>query len=420
MHPRPDAAVMPTHSIAATKDISLRRPARPDDGAAWLDEGLDAFFQPRRAAFWLLALLLASGFFYIAHLFALGARAVPVTALLGLAVWTLYALAFVGLFRFFDLLEQHAPMALALAFAWGGLGAVRLAAPANAAIQSLAAKLVSPEFAATWGPALAGPVTEEFTKLVGVLLLVLIARTQFRTELSVLIVGAMVGLGFQVIENLSYTVRAALSFPLENQWLPVLLNLATRGLLSGLWSHAAYTTVAAYGVAWYLRRTDRSRAMRMGVALLCFALAWAMHFVWNSPLLEDRFGNGPLGLGLLLFAKGLPVLLATLLVWRAAMREDGAQLQSLAARLVPERELLRDDEWVHLGSPLARYRARRAAGQAGGRRARKLTARLQREQLRLVLKAGTHGRGAQTARQEGAIRRLRGKLASIRAEASAP
>ncbi|RYY51817.1 MAG: PrsW family intramembrane metalloprotease, partial [Comamonadaceae bacterium] len=287
-------------------------------------------------------------------------------------------------------------------------------------IQSLAAKLVSPEFVATWGPALAGPITEEFTKLVGVLLLILVARTQFRTELSVLIVGAMVGLGFQVVENLSHTVRAAISFPLENQWLPVLLNLGTRGLLSGLWSHAAYTTVAAYGVAWYLRHTERSRAMRIGIAVLCFALAWALHFVWNSPLLEDRFSNDTLGLSLLLIAKGLPVLLATALVWRAALREDGAHLQTLAAWLVPERELLRDDEWVKLGSPLARYRARRAVGQVDGRRARRLTARLQREQLRLVLKAGTHGRGAQTARHERSIQQLRAKLALLRAEALAP
>ena len=392
------------------------RPA-PDDSAAF---GVDAFFQPGRAAFWLLALLLASGFVYMANLFVVGVRVVPVTAMLGLAVWTLYALAFVGLFRFFEVLEQQSPSALALAFAWGGLAAVRLAAPANAAIQSLAAKLVSPEFVATWGPALAGPITEEFTKLVGVLLLILVARTQFRTELSVLIVGAMVGLGFQVVENLSHTVRAAISFPLENQWLPVLLNLGTRGLLSGLWSHAAYTTVAAYGVAWYLRHTERSRAMRIGIAVLCFALAWALHFVWNSPLLEDRFSNDTLGLSLLLIAKGLPVLLATALVWRAALREDGAHLQTLAAWLVPERELLRDDEWVKLGSPLARYRARRAVGQVDGRRARRLTARLQREQLRLVLKAGTHGRGAQTARHERSIQQLRAKLALLRAEALAP
>ena len=282
----------------------------------------EPFFQPRRAAFWLLAAWLVNGLVSTSQLFATGFRVVPVAALLGVLAWGLYTLAFVALLRRLGLLEQHPPQAHALAFAWGGLGAVHLALPANRAIQSLAAKLVSPEFAAVWGPALAGPITEEFLKLIGVLLLILVARGQFRTELSVLAVGAMAGLGFQVVENLSYTVRAALTFPLESQVLPVLLNLVTRGLLSGPWTHAAYTTVAAYGVAWYLRHTERGLGTRLGVALLCFGLAWFMHFFWNAPWLEDGFGDGPLGLAALLVVKGLPVLAAAAVFWRAAMRES--------------------------------------------------------------------------------------------------
>ncbi|RYF75058.1 MAG: PrsW family intramembrane metalloprotease [Comamonadaceae bacterium] len=375
--------------------------------------GTDSFFQPRRAAFWLLVAWLVNGSVYTVQLFATGFRVVPVAVLLGLLAWSLYTLAFVALFRALDLLEQHPPEAYALAFAWGGLGAVHLALPANVAIQSLAAKLVSPDFVAVWGPALAGPITEEFLKLVGVLLLILIARNQFRTELSVLVVGAMAGLGFQVVENLSYTVRAALSFPLESQVLPVLLNLVTRGLLGGLWTHAAYTTVAAYGVAWCLRHRARPRAVRVAVALLCFSLAWFMHFFWNSPWLEDRFSNSPLGLAMLLIVKGMPVLAAAALFWRAAVRESGADLHSLASYFVPERDLLRDDEWRRLGAPLERWRVRREIGRTHGRRARRLKARLQREQLRLVMQAGTYGRGAHTLRHEVAIRRIRDKLDAV-------
>ncbi|MDA7417600.1 PrsW family intramembrane metalloprotease [Xenophilus arseniciresistens] len=398
----------PAHALGA--------PARPTEWPI----GTDAFFQPRRAAFWLLALWLVNGLFYTLALFATGFRVVPIAAGLGLVVWSLYTLAFVALFRALDLLEHLPTEAYVLAFAWGGLGAVHLALPANGAIQSLTAKLISPEFAAVWGPALAGPITEEFLKLVGVLLLVLVARNQFQTELSVLVVGAMAGLGFQVVENLSYTVRAALTFPLDNQWLPVLLNLGTRGLLAGLWTHAAYTTLAAYGVAWYLRHTERSLATRLAVAGLCFGLAWFMHFFWNSPWLEDRFSEGPLGLTLLLITKGLPVLAAAAMVWRAAARETGAHLHSLASWFVPERELLRDDEWRRLGSPLERWRVRRELGRQHGRRARRLKTRLQREQLRLVMKAGTHGRGAHTLRHEVAIRRIRAKLDAVLLAQAAP
>ncbi|RYF59901.1 MAG: PrsW family intramembrane metalloprotease, partial [Comamonadaceae bacterium] len=281
----------------------------------------DSFFQPRRAAFWVLVALTVNGLFYTGHLYSLGLRVVPVTALLGLVVWGVYAGLFLLAFRTLDLLEQHGPEAFVLAFAWGGLGAVYFAAPANRAIQSLCAKLVSPEFAASWGPAVAGPITEEFLKIAGVILLVLVARNQFRTHLSVLIVGAMAGLGFQVVENLSYTVNASIHFPLENQVKPVLLNLLTRGLMSGLWSHAAYTTIAAYGVAWFLLHPERPMSSRIAIALLCFALAWAMHFAWNSPLLESLFDDGYGDMAWLLAVKGIPALIAAGIFWHAAARE---------------------------------------------------------------------------------------------------
>ncbi|MDM0086530.1 MULTISPECIES: PrsW family glutamic-type intramembrane protease [unclassified Variovorax] len=375
--------------------------------------GTDSFFQPRRAAFWLLAALIVNGLFYTCQMFAMGFRVVPVTALLGAFVWGLYTLAFLLVFRTLDLLEQHPPEAYLLAFAWGGLGAVYFAAPANIAIQSLCAKLVSPEFAAVWGAAVAGPITEEFLKLAGVVLLILVARNQFQTYLSVLIVGAMAGLGFQVVENLSYTVNASISFPLENQVSPVLLNLLTRGLLSGLWSHAAYTTIASFGVAWYLLHPARPMAARLGVVLLCFALAWGMHFAWNSPLLENVLNDGYGELALLLAIKGIPAMVAAALFWRVAAQENGAYLHALASWFVPERELIRDDEWVRLGAPLQRYRIRRETGRDFGLRARLVRARLQREQLRLIRKAAVYGRGAQTRRHEVAIRRLRMRLALL-------
>lgn len=380
--------------------------------AAW-PVGTDSFFQPRRAAFWLLAVLIVNGLFYTVQVFSTGFRVVPVTAFLGLAVWGLYALAFILAFRALDLLEQHSPEAFLLAFAWGGFGAVYFAAPANAAIQNLCAKLVSPEFAVVWGPAIAGPITEEFLKLAGVVLLVLVARTQFQTTLSVLIVGAMTGLGFQVVENLSDTVSASLNFPRESQVAPVLLNLLTRGILSGLWTHAAYTTIASFGVAWFLLHPQRPMAVRLAAVVGCFALAWAMHFVWNSPLLEDRFGNGYGDLAALLVVKGIPAMAAAWLLWRVAARENGAYLHGLAAYFFPERDLIADDEWLRLGAPVLRYQVRRAMGQAFGGRARRLKTQLQREQLRLIRKAATYGRGPQTVGHEQAVRRLRAALDAL-------
>lgn len=375
--------------------------------------GTDSFFQPRRAAFWVLAALILNGLFYTGYMFWLGVRVVPVTAFLGLTVWGIYTMLFVQAFRTLDLLEQHPTEAYVLAFAWGGMGAVYFAAPANVAIQSLCAKLVSPEFVATWGAAVAGPVTEEFLKLAGVILMVLVARNQFQTYLSVLIVGAMVGLGFQVVENLSYTVKSAVHFPLENQVYPVLLNLFTRGLLAGLWSHAAYTTIASFGIAWFVLQPRRPMAARIAVAVLCFLLAWGMHFIWNSPLLEDLFDGGYAEMAVMLVIKGLPAVIVAALFWHVAARENGTYLHALAAWFVPERDLIRDDEWVRLGAPMQRYRVRREMGWTYGWRARRLKTHLQREQLRLIRKAATYGRGPQTLKHETAVRRLRAKLDPI-------
>lgn len=383
-----------------------------DPAQAW-PVGTDSFFQPRRAAFWLLVVLIVNGLFYTVQVFSTGFRVVPITAFLGLFVWGLYALAFILAFRALDLLEQHSPEAFLLAFAWGGFGAVYFAAPANVAIQNLCAKLVSPAFAAVWGPAIAGPITEEFLKLAGVVLLVLVARTQFQTMLSVLIVGAMTGLGFQVVENLSDTVSTSLNFPRESQVAPVLLNLLTRGILSGLWTHAAYTTIASFGIAWFLLHPQRPMAARLAAVVGCFALAWAMHFVWNSPLLEDRFGHGYGDMAALLVVKGIPAMAAAWLLCRVAARESGAYLHGLAAYYFPERDLIADDEWVHLGAPVLRFHVRRAIGQAFGRRARRLQTQLQREQLRMIRKAAAYGRGPQTVGHEQAVRRLRAELDAL-------
>ncbi|CCH30129.1 PrsW family glutamic-type intramembrane protease [Actinosynnema sp. NPDC047251] len=123
--------------------------------------GVDGFFQPRRAAFWLMLFFMANGLVSVVGLLFTASRIVPTAVLFGVLAWTLYTV------------------------------------PADSAIFSPAAKLGGPEFAARWGPALAGPPVEETLKVLGVVLLVLVARTQFPTILSVGVTGAMVGLGFR-------------------------------------------------------------------------------------------------------------------------------------------------------------------------------------------------------------------------------
>lgn len=279
-------------------------------------------FQPRQPAFWLFALLLAGGLYIAGMTVRSGFMVMPVAATLGLLVWALYTLPLLGLMRWLGVFRGQAAAPLVLAFAWGGLGAVYLAVPANQAVFSLAAKLVSPEFSHAWGAALAGPSDEEPLKLIGVVLLLLIAPGRFRSLSSIMALGALVGLGFQVVEDYFYTINGALIHPTTNQLEPVIQNLIVRGVLCGLWSHAAYSSVAAFGVGYFVARPDAPLARRVLVAAGALAAAWAMHGFWNSPLLASLMAGGWFFLYLPL--KGLPVVIAAALLWRVARRESAA------------------------------------------------------------------------------------------------
>ncbi|NUT49770.1 MAG: PrsW family intramembrane metalloprotease [Saccharothrix sp.] len=365
--------------------------------------GVDGFYQPRRAAFWLVVFFIANGLFSVTTNLVTAYRVVPTAVLVGLVLWGLYTVPVLLFFRWMDLLEQHPPLGFALAFAWGGLAAVYLAIPANAAILSLASKLRGPEFAAEWGPALAGPPVEETLKILGVILLVLVARTQFPTILSVVVTGAMVGLGFQVVEDLTYSLNTAVAFPADNEVLPVLLMLGTRGIVSGIWSHAMYTSIAAFGVGYFLVRRNEPFARRLGVAVLAYVLAMGVHFFWNSPSFQD-WGFLPQ-----VVIHAIPVVVVGYLIWLLAGRDEATYLKALADHFVAT-DLITEEERGALVSMRVRHRARKRMRKAHGRRAGRALRDLQREQLRLVMYHGRHGAGAHLVDREYAVHRARARV----------
>jgi RsiW-degrading membrane proteinase PrsW (M82 family) len=365
--------------------------------------GVDGFWQPRRFAFWMLIFLLANGAFSVVSLFYQGAQVVPIATFLGLVVWSAYTAVPLLFFHWLDLFQQHPPLGFVLAFAWGGLGALYLAIPANTAIISILGKTAGPDN--EWAAAIAGPTTEELLKYLGVVLLVLIARTQFRTILSVVAIGAVVGLGFQVVEDLDYTVNTAISIGSPNEVLPVGLMLLFRGIVSGLWSHALYTSISAFGLGWFLTRKHKPLAQRLLVAAGAYALAWSCHFFWNSPLL--RTGN----IFIDALTHGVPVLLAGYLIWRLAGREEADYLTGLADTYVDE-ELITVDERRALRSLRYRRHLHKEAKKGYGKKAARLYRTLQRRQLHLVLQFGEHGPGGRAGQAAVEVQLARADFAA--------
>ncbi|TQM79172.1 RsiW-degrading membrane proteinase PrsW (M82 family) [Saccharothrix saharensis] len=368
--------------------------------------GVDGFFQPRRVAFWVLVFFIANGVFFEGTQLLTAYRIVPTAVLFGVVLWTLYLVPVLLFFRSLDLFEQHPALGFVLAFAWGGFAATYLAIPANTAIFSLAAKLGGPRFSADWGAALAGPIVEETLKILGVVLLVLVARNQFRTVLSVVATGAVVGLGFQVLEDLSYSLNSAIAFPMDNEVLPVALVFGTRGILSGIWSHAMYTSIAAFGVGYFLTRRTKPFAQRLGVAIGAYLVAWSVHFFWNSPFFTD------LGFLPSVLIKAIPVAVIGFLIWRLAGKEEGVHLKELAEHFVAD-DLITAEEREILPSLRQRHHARRQVKKTHSRKAARALHDLQREQVRLVMYHGRYGTGPGLADHEYAVRRARARLQDL-------
>jgi RsiW-degrading membrane proteinase PrsW (M82 family) len=344
----------------------------------------------RRPAFWLLAALLVVGAWRVVAMLRSAWAVYPIATGTALVLFALYAVPFVLLVRVLDYLEREPPLLLAAAFGWGGLVAVATAIPGNAAVSDLTAKLGSPAFAATWGPALAGPLVEEPVKVLGVVMVVLVAGRQINSVIDGFVYGAFVGLGFQVVEDVLYAVNAVALAGRGDRIDPVVVTFLLRGFLGGLWSHTLFSSLAGAGVGYFVVRRDRPLRTRVLVAVAALAAACLFHAVWNSPLLADGFGYGAAGVLAAILVKGLPALVATVLLVGAAGRREAEFYGRELAQLGDPR-IATPEEVAALGSARTRAAARRYAQGRVGFRGVRAVRDLQQAQARLAVELSRGG-----------------------------
>jgi RsiW-degrading membrane proteinase PrsW (M82 family) len=338
----------------------------------------------RVPAFWVVCVLLAAGGWRMAQLGGRFFAAYPIATVTAVVLFALLAVPFWLFVTELDFLEREPAELLALAFAWGALVATTVSIPGSAALEDLMAKLGSPHLAADWGAALAGPTVEETAKTLGVVAVVLVARAQVNSVLDGVVYGALVGLGFQIAEDIVFAVGAVALAGQGDHVQPVIATFLLRGLVSGLWSHTLFGALAGAGIGYLVVRRDRRPGNRVGVALLAGLGAWATHVLWNSPLLGDGMGNGAAALLGVLLLKGLPPLLLILLLVRHVHDGEAEYYVGQLATL-RDPELITEGELEMLGSGSRRAAARRHAAARAGRPARRAVRRLQRAQARLAV-----------------------------------
>lgn len=174
-----------------------------------------------------------------------------------------------------DRYEKEPLWLLGAAFLWGAIPSIIFALIVNT-LFSIPLYLVFGEYGL--GDALAAslvaPVVEESIKGILLLALLLLWRHEIDSMLDGIIYGAMIGLGFAMVENVFYFVSAFEEGGVEGWWSVVALRN-----VFGL-NHSLFTAVTGLGIA--IARLSPRLGVRFAAPVLGWMGAMFLHFVHNA------------------------------------------------------------------------------------------------------------------------------------------
>jgi RsiW-degrading membrane proteinase PrsW (M82 family) len=405
--------------VAPTPTASASQSAQPDP-PQWGRQA--SLIQPGEPAFWLYAGLLAIGAYFFYGQQSL-MSALTNAYLLSWGLVLVYAVPVAFVVYRLDLFEREPKILLAAAIVWGGVIATSLAAQANSAWLDVLGKVSPPDFTAQWGKAIVGPGVEETLKLAGVVVLFLIASYEFDGPMDGFVYGAMVGLGFTVVEDVSYFINAVAAAPgAVDQSGPVFDTFIIRVVGGGLYGHVLFTGLTGTGFAYLVTRRRASAIRQIGAAA-CVAAGVAAHVVWNSPLMESVLrtadGGNPTTLQWVEYGtiKGAPFLLLLVILVIFATRSEEKDFRAIVAGEA-DPSVIAEPEIRSLRSLLARRAARNEARRTHGPIGAKLTGQLQAAQIQYAMirsrsHAGAEERDRAVELQRQRIRAIRARLEAL-------
>jgi RsiW-degrading membrane proteinase PrsW (M82 family) len=281
--------------------------------------------QPRNACLWVFVAVIAYGLWYTISTVRTEAPVYGTPLTIAAIIFSVYAVVFWWFTTHIDRYSRQ-PLDLRIAaFVWGGFGATwTIAIHGNTALIHLYAKWFGNDFSVAWGAGLAAPFVEESAKGAGVLLLMFIAPRVIRTAFDGFVIGAFVGLGFEIIEDILYAFNAAADNfgvdPVGQSLHTTLLRLGT-----GFTSHILYSAVVGAGVVYIVGTVAERR--RIGRGLLFIALSIGLHLVWDSTSAIGQ-GKGQVIL-VLLFASVIVALVVVLLVFHVTVETERDAMRRL-------------------------------------------------------------------------------------------
>lgn len=187
------------------------------------------------------------------------------------------AFFYVILIYWVDRYEKEPWWLLMAAFLWGAVPSIIIAFIANSVLAIpfylLAGQTTGDALAAT----LIAPPVEETIKGLAVLGIFWFWRHEIDSPLDGIIYGAMVGMGFAMIENIYYFVTVYNEGGAE-AWG---MNIFMRGFIFGL-NHALFTSMTGLGIA--LARMSRNQLTRIGAPIAGWMGAMFLHFLHNAAV----------------------------------------------------------------------------------------------------------------------------------------
>ena len=349
-----------------------------------------SLIQPRQPAFWLYLVLLGIGGYLFLDEQSVMTQ-LPTALTLSWALVLVYAAPVFLIVYSLDLFEREPKLMLAAALLWGGVVAASLAGYANDAWLSILGKITPADFTAQWGAAIIAPVTEETLKLTGVVVLFLIVPAEFDGVMDGFVYGAMIGLGFTVVEDVSYFINAAAAFGGTDQTGPVIDTFLIRVVAGGLYSHVLFAGLTGMGFAYFVTRRQTAFSKRLFVFVALVVAGAGAHFVWDSPwmmsVLNVASGAGEPSVvqwteyGAI---KGLPFLILLVVMVVLATRSEETNFRAIVAG-EPDPQVITEPEIQSLGSLMSRRVARSAARRLRGPMGSKLTGQLQAAQIEYAM-----------------------------------
>ncbi len=367
----------------------------------------------RQPAYWFFVALAFAGIFLIGQEQVTYFLSYPGAWFLSILLLAAVAIPVGVIIYRLDQFEPEPASLIAIALIWGGVVALSFAAVVNSAFLTFLQQVLPAARVESWGASVVAPLDEEFYKGAGLVMIFLIARNEIDGLMDGLVYGAMIGLGFQVVENVQYFIHAAAQAG-GNGLGAVAGTFFVRVLIAGLYSHMLFTGLIGFGFAYFVTRRSERWIKRAGIFALFIVLGWAAHFVWNSPWLDGLAQDSAGDFVLTLVIKGLPFLVLLVLIGLLARRRERQAFTRLMAEEVGG-EAVTAEEFEVLRSGRRRRRAVRRVRQQKGPLAGRLAKRIMREQMNLALfhaKVELPGHPAVEA-QRDKIRQLKAQLAAI-------